>query len=120
MGNIPSESEVLDYFESLSNWGRWGKEDQLGTLNFITPEKTKKSLQLVNEGSTISMSRTITNAPSPDAPIPPLHFMIESGDGWSSEEKKTSRKTQGAQDFIGMAFHGYSITHVDSLSHFFS
>ena len=33
---IPSEQEVLGYFDSLSNWGRWGENDQLGTLNNIS------------------------------------------------------------------------------------
>ena len=36
-GTIPTQEEVLGYFESLSNWGRWGADDQLGTLNLITP-----------------------------------------------------------------------------------
>ncbi len=38
--NIPTEEEVLGYFKSLSNWGRWGPDDQLGAPNFITPAKT--------------------------------------------------------------------------------
>ena len=29
---IPSEAQVLEWMESLSNWGRWGKDDQLGAL----------------------------------------------------------------------------------------
>ena len=32
---IPTEEAVLEYFSTLSNWGRWGVEDQLGTLNFL-------------------------------------------------------------------------------------
>lgn len=34
--NIPSEAEVLTYFDKLSNWGRWGGGDQLGTLNLLS------------------------------------------------------------------------------------
>lgn len=34
--NIPSEAEVLTYFDKLSNWGRWGAADQLGTLNLLS------------------------------------------------------------------------------------
>jgi len=30
---IPSEEEVIGWMDSLSNWGRWGADDQLGTLN---------------------------------------------------------------------------------------
>jgi hypothetical protein len=34
---LPSEDEYLAYFDTLSNWGRWGSDDKLGTLNLITP-----------------------------------------------------------------------------------
>ena len=37
MGTPPTQDEVLGYFDSLSNWGRWGDDDLLGTLNLITP-----------------------------------------------------------------------------------
>ena len=36
---IPTEEDVLGWMTTLSNWGRWGPEDELGTLNLITPEK---------------------------------------------------------------------------------
>ena len=54
---IPSEQEVLSYFKKLSNWGRWGDDDQLGTPNLITPERTKRALSTVQEGVTVSLSR---------------------------------------------------------------
>src|SRR5262245_888877 len=41
--------------KELSNWGRWGKEDQRGLLNLITPEKTKQALTLVKEGTTVTL-----------------------------------------------------------------
>ena len=34
-----TKADVERQVEELSNWGRWGKEDQLGALNLITPEK---------------------------------------------------------------------------------
>ena len=41
-------------FEKLAakvrNWGRWGDEDQLGTLNFITPTKVREAAGLVRTG----------------------------------------------------------------------
>lgn len=36
--------------ERLRNWGRWGEDDQLGTLNFITPEKVAQSATLARSG----------------------------------------------------------------------
>ena len=80
---VPTEEEVLGYFESLSNWGRWGEEDQLGTLNFLSSDKTKRAASLIREGMTVSCARTVSFDPSPDAPNPPVHFMVESGEGWA-------------------------------------
>lgn len=30
-------AQLLSYFDRLSNWGRWGGDDELGTLNYISP-----------------------------------------------------------------------------------
>ena len=79
--NIPSEQEVLSYFDSLSNWGRWGADDQLGTLNFLSREKVKNAIGLVKDGFTISCARTVTYEPAADNPRPSLHYMVESGEG---------------------------------------
>ena len=117
--SIPTESEVLGYFQSLSNWGRWGDDDQLGTLNFLSPEKVKQAASLVQDGVTVSCARTVTFQSEPDIPVPPIHYMVESGEGWASGDKVTNRTAQGSSDFFGMVFHGFSITHVDSLAHFF-
>jgi kynurenine formamidase len=34
----------------VSNWGRWGEDDEAGTLNFITPEKVAATGSLVRQG----------------------------------------------------------------------
>ena len=116
---IPSEEEVLSYFDKLSNWGRWGEDDQHGTLNLLSKEKTLQAVSLVQEGTTVSCSRTVTWTPEADHMATPLHFMLESGEGWASGDKVTNRPSQAATDFFGMAFHGFHITHMDSLAHFF-
>ena len=116
---IPSEQEVLGWFDSLSNWGRWGDDDELGTPNLITSEKTREALATVQEGLCVSLSRDVSWDPAPDVPAPPVHYMVESGEGWSSGEKVSNRPSAVAMDYIGMIFHGVSVTHVDSLAHFF-
>ena len=116
---IPTEEEVLTYFERLSNWGRWGPGDELGTPNLITPEKTRRALATVQEGVSVSMSREVMWESAPDVPSPPVHFMVESGEGWASGDKVSSRTNAAAIDYIGMIFHGLAVTHVDSLAHFF-
>ena len=54
--NIPSEEEVIGWMRSLSNWGRWGKDDQMGTLNLITDAKRAQAAALVKEGISVSCS----------------------------------------------------------------
>lgn len=120
MPDLPTQDEVLSYFDSLSNWGRWGDGDELGTMNHITPETRRRAVSLVQEGVTVSCARTLSNATGPDVTFQPMHFMIESGEGYAHEEKAgPPRPAQTSSDFIGVAFHGHVITHVDSLSHFF-
>jgi hypothetical protein len=38
-----------------NNWGRWGQNDQHGTLNLITPEEIKTAAQLVKKGKVYSL-----------------------------------------------------------------
>ena len=94
---IPTESEVLGYFDSLSNWGRWGDDDQLGTLNFLSPEKTRRAVALVQDGVTVFCARTVTFESAPDIPTPPLHFMVESGEGWATGDKARLRHRRRLQ-----------------------
>ena len=115
----PEEKEILSYFQKLSNWRWWGDEDQLGTLNFLTPQKIQQSVSLVADGTTVSCARPVVFDPTPDATAPAVHYMVESGEGWETGQKVTSRLSQAATDYIGMVFHGYTVTHIDSLAHFF-
>ena len=78
---VPAEEEVLGYMTSLSNWGRWGPDDELGTLNLITPAKRSQAGSLVREGTSVTCSRLILPEIAPDVTtIPPLHYMISTGE----------------------------------------
>ncbi|MBO68850.1 MAG: hypothetical protein CL398_11135, partial [Acidiferrobacteraceae bacterium] len=101
--NRPTELEVAQYVESLTNWGRWGAEDELGTVNFIDHEKRKQAARLVQNGVAISCARPIVTGSAIDAPTPPIHYMTGSGELYALEPEI---ETQHAGDFIGMAFHG--------------
>ncbi|WP_109793440.1 cyclase family protein [Minwuia thermotolerans] len=109
----PTEQEVLGYFERLSNWGRWGKDDQKGTLNLITPDRRRAAAALVRDGDIVSCSRTLSPKRDVENPDPLLHFMRQSG------ESAPARGMGFASDWIGLEFHGFSTTHLDSLSHLF-
>ncbi|MDE0824356.1 MAG: hypothetical protein OSB07_10410, partial [Dehalococcoidia bacterium] len=58
---IPDEATVLGWMKSLSNWGRWGDDDQLGCLNLITPEKRLQAAALVQDGIPVSCARPISS-----------------------------------------------------------
>jgi kynurenine formamidase len=50
-------AEILDrYIEQCKNWGRWGEQDSLGTLNFVGPQQVRRAAALVEHGVTISCS----------------------------------------------------------------
>ncbi len=115
-----TESDVVKMIASLSNWGRWGKDDELGTINLITPEKRKRAAALVRDGVPVSCARPIaTNAIRADTTFQPLRFMVDSGEGRDHDSPERILTRRGASEFIGMVFHGYTITHVDTPAHYF-
>jgi kynurenine formamidase len=101
--------------EQLSNWGRWGADDERGTLNHISPDLTQRAIGLAREGATVSCARRITYDAALDLPLPPQHFMLASGEGYRPGE---GPDRQVARDYFGLVFHGHLITHIDSLAHF--
>src|ERR1700685_1490814 len=58
-----TKEDVDRWMTEQSNWGKWGKDDQAGTINLITPAKRKAAAALVREGVSVSMSL--------DADLPP-------------------------------------------------
>ncbi len=44
--------EFDEIFEKVKNWGRWGPDDELGTLNYITPGSVRAAAALVRSGGT--------------------------------------------------------------------
>src|SRR5947209_2859379 len=47
---LANEADYLRAMKELSNWGRWGKDDEIGAANLITPAKRKQATALVTEG----------------------------------------------------------------------
>lgn len=71
-----TEAMVEQWMTELSNWGRWGDDDQLGALNLITPEKRKRAAALVREGISVSMSHDYLTERAADATSPFEHEML--------------------------------------------
>ena len=80
-------AEFEAIFESVKNWGRWGPDDELGTLNFITPEKVREAAGLVRSGRRVSMAIPINKVAGPDNPQQAMHFVVQSHDVPVDESK---------------------------------
>ena len=61
-----NKAQVDRWMTDLSNWGRWGKDDQLGALNFITPDKKREAMALAKQGIVVSLEQPIKVVPKPD------------------------------------------------------
>src|SRR6202011_5655160 len=56
-----SENDLLQQVERLSNEGRWGAEDELGTLNFISAAKRVEAARLVRQGRSVSIAKDLVS-----------------------------------------------------------
>src|SRR5882724_4428783 len=107
----PVEKATLDrWMQELSNWGRWGKDDQLGTVNLITPAKRKAAAALVKEGYTVSLSSDAETVKSADNEFPFSQQMIATG---------SDPNPMFGMDIYSTRYHGKVLTHLDALSHMF-
>jgi kynurenine formamidase len=101
-----TKEDVDRWMTELSNWGRWGKDDQLGTLNLITPQKRKQALKLVKDGVPVSLEHNVLTEQAADNTTPFIHTMLpRAGSFWL--------------DTYSVNYHGYAHTHMDALCHAF-
>lgn len=105
-----TKADIDKLMAELSNWGRWGKDDQLGAMNLITSAKRKDALKLVKEGVSISMARDTNTEKADDNDSPYEHTMTMSGE---------NTRSIWSLDKFGVSFHGYQHTHLDALCHMF-
>ena len=109
--SLPDPAEVDRLVSALSNWGRFGEDDERGTLNLIGDEQRRAAAGLVSVGRSVSLARRIRPRAEVDNPNPALHYMIRSGESASPHGFSSS------SDWIGLAFHGFATTHLDALCH---
>src|SRR5215831_7166440 len=76
-----TQTQFDDVFKQVSNWGRWGKDDQLGTLNLITPDRKREAAKLVQEGVSVSLARELNTEKAIDNPDPFRDTMTLGVDG---------------------------------------
>jgi len=61
-----NKAQVDRWMTELSNWGRWGTDDQLGALNFITPAKRREAMALAKNGIVVSLEQPLKVVPKPE------------------------------------------------------
>jgi len=93
-------AEYEGWKKDLSNWGRWGKDDQIGAINLITPAKRKEAAALVKEGFSVSLAGDADTVKAVDNPFPYEHEMLAIGN-----------------DRLSVRYHGIAHCHLDSLAH---
>jgi kynurenine formamidase len=130
-----AQAEWRRVADKVRNWGRWGPEDQLGTLNHIGQEQIRHAGSLVRQGKVIAMGAPF-NARGPQGAHGlrrnPIHVMTV--DGGDRDMAQLAREWRGpseqwlidifenspgrfTDDYIIMPLQ--SCTQWDALSHFY-
>ncbi|GGM17551.1 cyclase family protein [Nakamurella endophytica] len=101
-------ASAIELARRCDNSGRWGADDQRGTLNHITPDVVVAAAGLVRLGVTVSLAKPVATRPGPTNPRPAWHVM----------HLETERPYATA-DSIHLQIHGLANTHLDALGHMF-
>ena len=94
-------AEFDTLFQQVKNWGRWGADDQLGSVNLITPAKRKAAVALAKTGETVSLAHTLLTEKADDNSSPFEHTMLRGNN----------------MDRYAIQYHGYAHSHIDALCH---
>ena len=111
-----------------NNWGRFGPDDQRGTLNLLTPAVVLDALRSAATGEVLSLAMPIRGATSSPAPttVPhlpgrplPQHFMSVDGADYAAGARPIGEGLRVADDALVVTHHG-TTTHMDALCHMWS
>jgi len=106
-----TKEQFARWMTELSNWGRWGKDDELGALNLITSAKRRQAAALVKTGTIVSLSRDIPRQKGGNSPqTRPINtggalvnlFLIQGDYLFERQE---------------IEYHGGTLSHFDALCH---
>jgi kynurenine formamidase len=112
----PTDEQLNALYDEVSTWGRWGADDEGGTLAYLTPERRALAAGYVRTGQAVSLAHDLFLAPSAEQPSPSLHHMLASGDALDTSGIPGYEATR---DFVGTDVHGLGTTHLDALCHMF-
>jgi kynurenine formamidase len=97
-----SAAEFDQLFKQIKNWGRWGKDDTLGTINLITEAKRQQAASLVKTGISVSIEHELSTEEAADNPYPMQQVVAPNF----------------RTDTYFFRYHGTFITHQDALCHY--
>ncbi|MBA2316783.1 MAG: cyclase family protein [Euzebyales bacterium] len=104
------DEELIALLERVSNAGRWGPDDELGTLNYITPGKRVQAAALVQLGEVLSLSYPLVTG---DAD----HAHVERRMLYNMVRHPVLGTPPAASDHLAMEVHQQGVTHLDCVSH---
>ena len=98
------------WMAELSNWGRWGDDDELGTLNLITPATRMQAAALVTEGVTVSLSRSLALGE---------HETFQRGfeNEFALGQQDFGERMAWIEEQHRIGYHASPLTHLDALCH---
>lgn len=105
---VVSVDSLRSWMQQVSNRGRWGESDELGTLNLITPARRQAAAASVTDGVTVSLAHDLIPGPNRNSiqPLEVEHVVAPLG------------VTTAALDRFNIMYHGWAYSHLDALSHF--
>lgn len=110
--------------ERLKNWGKWGADDEIGTLNYVEPQHIIEAGKLIRKGQVFSLALNLDNkGPQggktkfpPVGRFNPVHTMLRTGtDAYSGVLDE--RGIRSADDLVLLPLQ--AATHWDGLGHIF-
>lgn len=102
MATQPCDDELVVLYQRVDNAGRWGADDELGTLNYITADRRWTAALLVREGITLSLALPMSSQRAP---------------GRASIEHRMLGVLGAADDAVTFTVHQEGFTHLDCVSH---
>ena len=116
-----TKSDVLKKAEELKNWGKWGPEDELGVLNYVTPEDIVNAARLVRRGQVFRLGLNLDEH-GPQRGLfggrwNPLHQMLATGTDAVAGKHDVTPGLRYADDAINLPTQ--AATQWDALSHVF-
>ena len=101
-------AEFDELFQRVANWGRWGKDDQLGSTNLVTAAKRQQAIALVKDGISVSLAHNPLSERAEDNRSPFEHSM---------DPPISQPPWLGLGDTYRISYHGFAHSHIDALCH---